>query len=65
MKTTITTKEAWRLIRTKQKDLTEREQIDLILWFDHWFGPIFRILVFPIAFVIKGIKTAYEWTWDN
>lgn len=63
---TITAKEAWRLICTKKKDRTEAEQFALMRWLDRYvIGPAFRGIAFPIAFIIKVIKKAYDWTWDN
>lgn len=50
----------WRIMITKKRNRTVWEQLELTDWINKWIGTPIRIIVFPIALVVK----LYRWTYD-
>lgn len=54
-------KSIWEIIKTKKKDRTIIEQLNLDHWLYTWIGTPLRILAFPIMLIVK----LYKWTYKD
>lgn len=56
----ITTKEIWGILKKKKSERTKWETIVLEDWRDQGFCAPIRIIIFPIALIVK----LYKWTYN-